>query len=131
MGVAAGDYVSCALSEAGECWTWGRPHCSLLGRHEEPHEPGADAVPNLEPHPAPGDLPGPMHGVQLPRPIAGGLRVQAVASNPKPKPKPQPKPQPKPNPKPNPKPEQAVACGASHCLLLSGGRLLSWGRGEI
>ena len=124
MGVAAGDYVSCALSEEGECWTWGRPQCSLLGRHE-PHEPGADALPNLEPHPVPGDLPGPVHGLQLPRPIAGGLRVQAVASNPKPKPKPKPKPEPEPSP------NQAVACGASHCLLLSGGRLLSWGWGEI
>ena len=98
LAVAAGDYVSCVLTEGGECWTWGRPHCSLLGRHEPREE--ADAVPNQEPHSAEAAVPNHGQGAELPRHIAAGLSVQAVA------------------------------CGASHCLLLAGGRLHSWGWGE-
>ena len=98
LAVAAGDYVSCVLTEGGECWTWGRPHCSLLGRHEPREE--ADAVPNQEPHSAEAAVPNHGQGAELPRHIAAGLNVQAVA------------------------------CGASHCLLLAGGRLHSWGWGE-
>ena len=99
LAVAAGDYVSCALMEGGECWTWGRPHCSLLGRYEPREE--AEAVSNQEPHSALTTA-GPHHGqgAELPRHIAAGLSVQAVA------------------------------CGSSHCLLLAGGRLHSWGWGE-
>ena len=97
VAVAAGDYVSCVLTEGGECWTWGRPHCSLLGRHEPREEAGA--VPNQEPHSAEA-VPNHGQGAELPRHIAAGLSVQAVA------------------------------CGASHCLLLAGGRLHSWGWGE-
>ena len=72
--VAAGDYVSCILTEAGGCWTWGRPHCSLLGRLEPRQE--AEANPNQDAESA-----NPNHGrlAEPPRRIAEGLCVQAVS----------------------------------------------------